>query len=381
MVNSFKEHRFFSFSYVVCFVIMSAVVVSFTGCSSSLSYKSIQNKSKCDCKKSAIWYKDICWKDFTESDVTKVSVDSIVSAEMDEYSKVAVDINGAKTPLSSFLLLPEGDQYLVIMMFDYKDELHSLLSVVSEKKLGKKNEEFPLDLYKGNLLEGTIDSVSMASGICSFNMVDKEQFKMTMKAQMNEISNGNGISIETTVSESLMGRGNSEVEVKGNEAFISGELGTVTYAQIKNVIDNHPDVTTLVLGHINGSLNDEVNMHTGRIVHEAGWTTKVLSNSEIASGGVDLFCAGTKRIVEKGAKIGIHSWCCFNDLTAIELPKNHPAHKYQIEYFSLIMGEESGVNFYFHTLEAAPFDGVHWMTDDEIKKWNVSTEFINKIEE
>ena len=61
---------------------------------------------------------------------------------------------------------------------------------------------------------------------------------------------------------------------------------------------------------IRGSLDDKINMHTGRLIREHGFTTKVLSDSRIASGGVDLFCAGEKRIIEQGAEIGVHSWCC-----------------------------------------------------------------------
>ena len=33
-------------------------------------------------------------------------------------------------------------------------------------------------------------------------------------------------------------------------------------------------------------------------------------------------------------------------------------------------------DFYFHTLSAAPFDDIHWMSDEEIKKWKVATKFI-----
>ena len=145
---------------------------------------------------------------------------------------------------------------------------------------------------------------------------------------------------------------------------------------MKEAIANHPNAKTVVLGEISGSVNDLVNMHTGRILREAGLATKVLKDSEIASGGVDLFCAGKERIVEKGAKLGIHSWCCVDDLTAIELPKDHPAHQYQVAFFTMCMGEKTGPDFYFHTLEAAPFDDVHWMSDEEIKKWGVSTKFI-----
>ncbi len=154
---------------------------------------------------------------------------------------------------------------------------------------------------------------------------------------------------------------------------MSGDLGTITYSQIKDLIKNHPSVKTLILTNSSGSVNDAVNMHTGRLLRENGFTTKVLSDSDIASGAVDLFCAGVERIVEKGAKLGIHSWCCVNDLTAIEIPKDHPAHQYQIAYFSMCLGKELGADFYFHTLEASPFNDVHYMTLDEIKKWKIAT--------
>ncbi|MCF6306955.1 MAG: hypothetical protein L3J09_03265 [Flavobacteriaceae bacterium] len=100
----------------------------------------------------------------------------------------------------------------------------------------------------------------------------------------------------------------------------------------------------------------------------------MLSTSDIASGGVDLFCAGKKRIME----IGIHSWCCVNDLTAQELPKDYPVHKYQLEYFIMALDAEKGPDFYFRTSEAAPFDNVHYMSDEKIKEWKLATEFIKK---
>ncbi len=89
-----------------------------------------------------------------------------------------------------------------------------------------------------------------------------------------------------------------------------------------------------------------------------------------------LFCSGVERIVEKGAKIGVHSWCCVNDLSAEELPKEHPAHQDKLNYFTQMMGELIGPKFYFYTLESASFDNIHWMSDSEIQQWKVATQFI-----
>lgn len=116
-------------------------------------------------------------------------------------------------------------------------------------------------------------------------------------------------------------------------------------------------------------------MQTGRLLRRSGLDTELLPDSQIASGGVDLFTAGNRRIAVPGAQVGVHSWCCEGDLTAGELPRDHPAHQHQLRYFMEMMGDEIGRDFYFCTLSAAPFNGIHWMSDDEICKWTVATEF------
>jgi hypothetical protein len=116
---------------------------------------------------------------------------------------------------------------------------------------------------------------------------------------------------------------------------------------------------------------------TGRILREAGLDTRVLANSDIALGGVDLFCAGVDRIITKGAKLGVHSWGG-NGFSAHELPKNHPAHQYQLAYFGKMLGVKLGSKFYFYTLSAAPAAEIHYMSPQEQKRWNVGTKFVDK---
>ncbi len=175
----------------------------------------------------------------------------------------------------------------------------------------------------------------------------------------------------------ITGIGNSEIKVIDNKAYLSGILGTRTYHQVKKLIQEYPDIKTIIMTNVPGSINDMVNMHTGRLLRQNGFTTQLPFNSDIASGGVDLFTAGVKRIVTKGAKLGVHSWCCVDDLTAADVEPEHPAYKYQLDYFSEMLGIHKGYDFYFYTLQAAPFDGVYYMTDKEIKDWGLATQFID----
>lgn len=172
----------------------------------------------------------------------------------------------------------------------------------------------------------------------------------------------------------VIGMGNSVVEVSEGYATISGTLGTSTYVQISDIMKNNPDVDTLVMLNVHGSENDEINVHTARLVREAGWTTWVPSNGDISSGGVDMFVAGAQRIVEPGGFVGVHSWGGGEgELTGRDYPRDDSAHRSQLEYFTEMMGDEAGTDFYFYTLEASPFDQIHRMSSAEMDDYGLIT--------
>ncbi len=175
--------------------------------------------------------------------------------------------------------------------------------------------------------------------------------------------------VRLLINSSAIEGGSSVMDIDGNVAALNGELGTLTYLQIQYLIDNNPEVTTLLLQVIEGSVNDDINAHTGRLIRNAQLETKVNNNSRIYSGGVDLFSAGFKRIYESGATVGVHSWCCEEGKPADKLSKDDPAHGSQLTYFREMLGDDLGPEFYFFTLNAASFDGIHVMTTDELEKY------------
>ena len=347
------------------------------GCTAnkSLLHEDITSQATC-AEKDGYWYNNKCWTAFDDDGISKANIDEEVDNQMKIINQSKVKVNDKEYPLT-FFFPEEGRRIILITIFGEKNNEQTLLQFIKPKMLKKKEFDMKATLFQGSLLEipDTSQPVTIAQGKLHATINDFEALDINFSGTLKNDSDET-FEIAYQPNEVITGAGTSNIEVKGDEAFLNGDLGTKTYQQIKNLIKNHPEVKTLVLGNISGSLNDAVNMHTGRIVREAGLNTKVLSNSSIASGGVDLFCAGQERIVEKGAKIGIHSWCCLDDLTAVEIPQDHPAHKYQVAFFKMCLGEELGPRFYFHTLTAASFDSVHWMSDEDIKKWKVATQFV-----
>jgi len=184
------------------------------------------------------------------------------------------------------------------------------------------------------------------------------------------------IELEVLINVEFVGAGTSELEVRDDgNAYLRGILGTRAYVQIRNLLERYPKVKTIVFEEVEGSVNDSINVHTGRLIRNAGLNTRINASGIIASGGVDLFVAGNRRLVELGAQIGVHSWCCAESLTADKLPREHEGHRSQVEYFSDMLGT-SGEGFYFFTLMAAPFDGIHWMDQYEITRWGIATEIL-----
>lgn len=352
--------------------------------SSPFLYSGITSSKTCT-KQGGYWYNEKCWRNYEDASIDKADIDKLVEKQIELAQNTMITIGQQSYPLKMMMPIPQGKSYIFLTMFEDEKGTITIYQTVNKKELDRKGKAVSNALFiRGNLLELSdedlteerIKAISIGQGDLNIQFQGADFEKIKVFGNYTEIGSSAIKSLNYTTTEDFGSMGNSKMEVKGNEVYINGDLGTRSYYQLKSILQEHPNLKTVVLGNISGSVNDAVNMHTGRILREAGLNTKVLSDSKIASGAVDLFCAGVERIVEKGAQLGIHSWCCIGDLTAIEIPKEHPAHQHQIEYFTMCMGSRNGPAFYFHTLEAAPFDGVHWMTEQEMKKWKVATYFL-----
>lgn len=160
-----------------------------------------------------------------------------------------------------------------------------------------------------------------------------------------------------------------EFTIEGDIAYMSGVITASTPAKVLELIFEHPNVKTIEMINVPGSIDDVSNLRASLYVHQLGLNTHLNARSIIASGGTDFFLAGNERVVAKGAKIGVHSWSG-GSKPATELSKNHKSHKKYIDYYKIV---NIPTEFYWYTLEAAPANGIHFMTEEEIKKYKVRT--------
>lgn len=156
---------------------------------------------------------------------------------------------------------------------------------------------------------------------------------------------------------------------EGDQIVAIGTIDHTTLEAFEEIVSENPDIKTLVLQNIEGSVDDDANVVFSRVVRAEGFDTVVPSNGLVASGGTDLFLAGNRRVLEPGACVGVHSWGG-GGYVAAELPEDHSEHDRYLDYF-----EDIGVSpsFYWFTLDAASEDEMHWMTAAEANRYKMTT--------
>lgn len=152
--------------------------------------------------------------------------------------------------------------------------------------------------------------------------------------------------------------------------FMKGVIYGYTHRDLTNVLERNPAIKTIVMVEVPGSVDDEVNLKASQEIRKRNIATYIPEGGWVASGGTDMFLAGTIRTAHKTAKLGVHSWGDDRGV-ATDYPKDHDSHQKYLSYYQQMMIPEA---FYWYTLHAAPAEDIHWMTAEEIKRYNVFTE-------
>lgn len=281
-------------------------------------------------------------------------------AEFEKEIKKARVIIGDKSYPLTFIGIGEEHifvsfaQGLLVLGFDYNQE-QALANIHWYK--GETSE--PLSLIESAEKELVAEQVKVTQ------VEDTSVYEgVLVDAEASESA-----AINVTVNYALMGAGNTRLQIKDNRAHLYGTLGTTFYMQLQALLKDHTEVDTLVFDDVQGSMNDDINLHSARLFRESKLTALMPANGQAYSGGVDLYLAGHKRLYEDGGILGVHSWCCVDGKSAHELPESHEEHGAQLTFVRQMLGPQLGPEFYFFTLNAAPAEGMYDMQKSEIIKY------------
>ena len=154
-------------------------------------------------------------------------------------------------------------------------------------------------------------------------------------------------------------------------AQMDGVINSKSLTNFENLLSLKPNIKQINIVNCDGSEDDETNLKLSKKVHDLKIRTHVIDNGAIASGGVDFFLAGVKRTKGKNTKIGVHSWAGDGQV-ATDFPVGHKYHLPYIEYYKSVgFSQEDAEKFYYFTINAAPAENIHWMTEEEIETYKI----------
>jgi len=159
-------------------------------------------------------------------------------------------------------------------------------------------------------------------------------------------------------------------KVQGDTAYVFGTTDSNSHNLVKNFVRENPQVDTLILQAMPGTIDMNTNRRVVMDIRAAGLATHVPGDGRIASGAADWFIAGRPRTIECGAMIGVHSW---GSKTGERGDKSfYDAQRGTQRAFLSKMGVDP--DFYEFTRSAAGPDDIHWLSVEEMLRYRLISE-------
>ena len=258
----------------------------------------------------------------------------------------------------------EGTRVENLIEADYDgDEALSQAELIDELKFGAlTNDQSWID----DEANAWFESDANEDGKLTRDELDEDDHRMVTEADLD--SDG-GVDLDELKLDLQANFCEAEFTVNKNVAEMIGTIGPMTPAHVMKLIVNSPQVDTIVLKRVPGSIDDVANEISMRLFRKHGFKTIVPEQGLVASGGTDLFLAGKTRFAHAKAKIGVHAWADL-DGSGADRKRKSKDHKPYLTLFKELNIPEA---FYWYTLEIAGPDSMHWMTEDERKKFQFNT--------
>jgi hypothetical protein len=139
--------------------------------------------------------------------------------------------------------------------------------------------------------------------------------------------------------------------------------------QFERMIAAFPYLDQLNFINAPGTVDDLTNLKLGRRIRGTGLSTHVPANGSARSGAVDLFLAGVRRTMAKGARFAVHSWRDNLGQGPADFPEYHPVNVMYLEYYmDMGMSHKRAREFYRMTNSVTNPNAL-WFGPEEMHLW------------
>lgn len=247
------------------------------------------------------WYRNKCWRTFNDEGIASQDIDRVVRQQLSQFKKAQVELDEQTYGVEHVFAEENKKGFLMRVVFNDGEEIKIVCrpaNIQGDKYTGSAKCYLRNPSEPGN---STVKYAARGNLAVQFFKTGALKVSGTLRRRGGEREE---LQVNINCDESSFQIGSSVLEIDGEQAVLSGVLGTMTYDQISNLIEQHPEVKTLTLTNIEGSVNDEAVRHTGRILRAAGLNTRLFSDSEIVAGRRKPILRRCKTIHLQGCETG-----------------------------------------------------------------------------
>lgn len=135
------------------------------------------------------------------------------------------------------------------------------------------------------------------------------------------------------------------------------------------MLRDYPGIAMLEMIECPGTDDDRANLRVGRMIRDHGIATHVPAGGSVRSGAVELFLAGTRRLVDDGAEFAVHSWVDDLGREPVDFAANAPENRTYLDYYQRMgMSVRDAAAFYAMT-NSVPHEQAKWLSAAEMRHW------------
>ena len=157
--------------------------------------------------------------------------------------------------------------------------------------------------------------------------------------------------------------------ISDNRVEMIGATDAATPAQFAAMLKDHPGLTELVMVEAPGTHDDRANLELGRLIRKADLTTIAPANGSVRSGAVELFLAGSRRVIENGAEFAVHSWRDRDGREADDFSADAKQHRLYLDYYAEIGMERGTAAEFYEMTNSVSHDDAKWLTAADMRRW------------
>ena len=157
--------------------------------------------------------------------------------------------------------------------------------------------------------------------------------------------------------------------IDGTRAALVASTDAASPHAFAAMLAAYPGLQVIEFADAPGTNHDLANLRLGRAIRAAGLATHVPAGGSARSGAVELFLAGTRRTMDRGALFAVHSWRDERGREPADFAPDAPENRLYLDYYAEMGMTADEARAFYAMTNSVPHAGALWLQGEDMARW------------